>query len=153
MRVMGIYFVAILACTLAGCGNRTHANMQLAIADTIQTEPYVSDFNRFYPGTEHFISYYSGDYGEPTWNSVVTIKQKYRLTMQYQLDVDSSGKKTQRVTDPHFYLNIIKSTQATPGGGSRTSFSGGTDFGPDRWQEIIDANGDVTVVLSEDDYF
>ncbi|MGB0766238.1 MAG: hypothetical protein ACPGYV_00855 [Phycisphaeraceae bacterium] len=125
--------------------------MQAAIADTIQSEPYVAEFDRFYPNAQHFISYYTGDYGEPTWNSEVTIDQTFILTMQYQLSVDSSGRKTKRASDPHFYINIIDSTQQLPDGRTRTSFSGGTDFGPEGWKQVVAAQGDLTAVIPEEE--
>ena len=133
-----------------GCDNRTHANMQIAIADTMKNEPYVADFNRFYPDAENFISYYTGDYGDPSWNSTVTIDGKYVLTMQYGLTVGKTGKTTRRDTDPHFYLNIIEWTRPRPDGGSETQFSGGVDFGPDQWEKLVRANGDISVVLPQE---
>jgi len=146
--IRATFLILSAAFFLAGCGNRTHANMQAAIADTIKNEPYVSDFDRLYTNADHFITYYTESYGDPIWNSKVLIDNHIELTMQFDINIDMSGKRVTRTSEPRFFIITNERVTNRPNGSTLIEHGPGMDFGPDEWDEIVKANGDLSVIFS-----
>ena len=64
--------------------------------------PIVSQFQSLFPEADHFISYYTAEYGMPTWNSKVGIAGRYRLAMQFPLRSIHHPVLSDRLQPPHF---------------------------------------------------
>jgi len=144
MRIVFLCSIALMF--VGGCSNRTAKNMQTAIANTVKSDKYVSDFDRLFPGTKHFITYYTEYYGDPIWNSKIFINGDYELTMQFAISIDSTGTQVTRESEPRFYLWKIDRTETLPDGRTATHYGGGLDFGPEEWEELLEAGGDLSVL-------
>ncbi|MFK7788435.1 MAG: hypothetical protein AB8C95_02935 [Phycisphaeraceae bacterium] len=134
---------------IIGCNKRTPANMQTAIADTVQNEPQVTEFHRLYPNAEHFITYYTPRYGDPIWNSKVTIDSRTELTMQFDIDLDRTGLVMTRTTTPKFHILTTKKITKQPNGQTVIHHGPGMELGPDEWKQIVASDGDVGVVSND----
>lgn len=141
-------FICFLIAGLTACNNRAPLTQEAAVANAIKTEPNVAMFERLYPGAEHFISYYSGAYGQPHWNSSTLIHGRYELTMQFDVHLDRSGAKATAIEPPHFWLNERHHVQRLPDGRLNISYApnGGTEFGVDEWGKLIASSGDLRVL-------
>ncbi|CAN0460093.1 unnamed protein product, partial [Ectocarpus fasciculatus] len=122
--------------------------MASAVANTVKSEPNVTAFERLYPGSEHFISYYTGTYGQPRWNSTTLIHDRYELTMQFDIDIDRAGTNVTAIEPPQFWLNERRHVQRLPDGRLSISYDpdGGAEFGPDDWKKLVASNGDLSVL-------
>ena len=122
--------------------------MAAAIANAVKSEPSVVAFERLYPGSEHFISYYTGSYGQPRWNSKTLIYDRYELKMQFDIDIDPAGTTVTAIEPPQFWLNKRRHVQRLPDGRLSISYApdGGSRFGPDEWKKLVASNGGLSVL-------
>lgn len=119
-----------------------------AVSSGRATIPHVQQFERLFPGSLHSISYSTGEYGPPTWNSKAALHGRYVLTMQMPLEI--SRERRSRIVShgkPTFYLMEIKSVANTPDGRVEV-LSGPTHatFGPAEWDKIVRSGGDLSVL-------
>jgi hypothetical protein len=138
----------ILVCLLlliGGCGRST-ANYKQAVANAVKSEPNVAAFERLFPGSEHFISYYTGAYGTPKWNSKALIHGRYILTMQFDVAIDSGGTKVTAATSPQFYLVEVANVAPMPSGQTSITYTGASQrqFGLKEWKAIESSGGDLS---------
>lgn len=140
----------ILVCLLlliGGCG-RSAANYKRAVAKAVKSEPNVAAFERLFPGSEHFITYYTGEHGTPKWNSKALIHGRYILTMQFDVSIDSGGTKLTATTVPQFYLMEVAGVVQTPGGQTSIMYNGESQrqFGLNEWKAIESSGGDLSTL-------
>ena len=143
-----IAFACVLATLAAACDLRTPSTMATAVSNTVKSDHNVISFERLYPGSEHFISYYTGTYGQSRWNSKTLIHGRYELTMQFDIDIDRAGTTLTSIEPPQFWLNKRHHVQRLPDGRLSISYAPdeGANFGATEWQKLVAANGDLSVL-------
>jgi hypothetical protein len=83
----------------------SHKGYDQALESGLETIPYASEFNQFFPGSDNFISYYTGQAGEPIWNSKAGLYGRYILSLQVKITFDETRTKIIGLDDPQFYLS------------------------------------------------
>jgi hypothetical protein len=120
---------------------------QRALADGKTRIGYVAEFDKLFPKSCSYFSYYTGEYGPPTWNSVTGLYGRYILSMEVPvvLTSDRSGIKT--FGTPRWHLVEVASTSALENG-AFTYWAGDTqmEFGEQEWRKIADKGGDISVL-------
>ena len=137
----------LIAFTLmTGCDQRS--SRDAAVANAIKSEPHVAAFDRLFPTAEHSISYYTGQYGQPRWNSTQLLYGRYELAMQFDIDIDRSGTQVTAIEPPHFWLLHRQHVQQLSGGQRIISYQpdGSMEFGLAEWQRLVSAGGDLSVL-------
>jgi len=134
-----IFAIAILPCGCACCDD-----MAATVSNTTATEPNVKAFNSLFTKTTNFISYFTGDFGQPRWNSIAGIHGRYELTMQFDVDVNRTNSTLRSKTDPQFFLVEIQSIDLLPDGRVSIGYNPLTQhkFGTKEWEILIRASGD-----------
>ena len=129
--------VIVWACLIAvSLQNRNHqdfaANGVSQIAPAAQMDVLFKD-------CRHSITY--GANNVPLFNSVAYFGGRYELTMQVPvtIETESSGSMIGR---PNFYLNETSAILVSPTGQVGASFSRNLNFGPEKWAQVYNSNGD-----------
>src|SRR5688572_14481614 len=65
----------------------------LAISNGKKSIPVVVEFHRLFADAVSSISYYTGEYGDPEWNSKAGLYDRYILTVQFKIDLDDTRTK------------------------------------------------------------
>jgi hypothetical protein len=135
----------IIALLLAGCG-RSAATYKQAVANAVKSEPNVMAFEKLYPNSEHFISYFTGTHGTPRWNSKALIHGRYVLTMQFDVAIDSSGTQVTAASPAQFVLVEVSSVTTPPSGQTSVSYDGTSQrqFGVQEWKALEASGGDLS---------
>ena len=126
-----------------GYGNyKVRGHQEFAAIRVSQIKPAM-EMTQLFADCRHYITYGPNDV--PLFNSVAYFGDRYELTMQVEVDIQSqaSGKMTSR---PQFYLNEVSSVSVSPSGQVGASFSRNQNFGATEWQQIYDANGDFSTI-------
>src|SRR3954470_1349241 len=76
---------------------------EAALSSGIHGNSYPGQFNRLYPDAVNFISYYSGEIGKPVWSSKTGLYQRYLLTLQVPIRLNSDRTKIISADKPTFY--------------------------------------------------
>lgn len=130
--------------------NHTPADMQSAVAHGVRTMSWAGEFDRTFAGTEHGISYYTGEAGPRTWYSKVGIGGRYHLTMQVRIDLDPTGTQVTPTGTPTFTLVEVREITNGPDGDGQKTIDydpeGQLKFGPDEWARLVAAHGDLSAV-------
>lgn len=58
---------------------------------------------------DHFISYYTGDYGQPTWNTRFGLFGRYVVTIQSEIEFDKTRRIIQSYSPPKGYIKEVES--------------------------------------------
>jgi hypothetical protein len=108
----------------------------------------VRQFDRLFPGATHFISYYTGTNGNPTWNSKAGLHGRYVLTMQIPISLSGLGRSQVRSNGtPTFILTEVQNITSLPGGQTSIVYSGNQiTFGFLEWNKLVESNGDLSVL-------
>jgi hypothetical protein len=135
----------IITVLVAGCG-RSGTTYKQAVANAVKSEPNVVAFEKLYPGAEHFISHLNGQAGTPRWNSKTLIHDRYVLTMQFDVSIDSSGTKVTAASQPQFYLVEVSGVTTSPGGQTSITYDGASQrqFGVQEWKALETSGGDLS---------
>ena len=103
---------------------------------------------RLFPGSLHFISYYTGTHGNPIWNSKAGLYGHYILTMQMPITLEGWGRDRIGSHDsPTFFLVEVQSILPFPNG--QTSINCGDTqitFGLSEWEKLVESGGDLSVL-------
>jgi len=100
------------------------------------------DFDALFPDAEHFISYYTGTKGDPTWNSKVGLNGRYVLTMKFGIGFDDSRTHPVREGDPVFYLVELDNIRENGYGYTDRQIQ----FGLEEWNQLKASSGDFSVI-------
>lgn len=121
-------------------GNRHHqefaANGVSQIAPAHQMEELFSD-------CRHYITY--GPRDVVLFNSVAYFGDRYRLTMQVPVDIESKTSGSM-VGGPRFYLREIDAVRLSSSGGVGVSISRNLSFGASEWRQVYRADGDFSAI-------
>ena len=114
----------------------------------MKSEPNVVAFEKLFPGSEHFISYYTGQAGTPRWNSKTLIHGRYILSMQFDITVDTAGTKVTAAAAPQFQLREVISAVPSPSGQTSITYNPAShrDFGPEEWKALETSGGDLSTL-------
>jgi hypothetical protein len=130
-----------------GCPVRTPQTYEKAIQSGRKEIPAAGQFEELYGKTYHFISYYDGNYGKPTWNSKVGLFGRYILGMHVPVAFDHSGTQVIPQGEPKFYVWELKSI--VPGkAGTFETLTGddNLEFSTKEWNKVVEAKGDLRVL-------
>ena len=126
-----------------GYGNYKVRGHQQFAANSVSLIKPAMEMDRLFSDCRHFITYGPNDV--PLFNSVAYFGDRYVLTMQVPVDIqsESSGSMTGK---PQFYLDEVSSVSVSPSGQVGASFSRNLTFGSAEWQKVYDANGDFSTI-------
>jgi hypothetical protein len=108
--------------------------------------PFAAEFDQLYPGTVHFISYYTGTYGPTTWHSQVGLYGRYVLSVECPITLDVTRTRVAGYGRPTFRLNEVVRAQPTAGGGWAVEYGEQRTFGAAEWGRVVAASGDFGVL-------
>ena len=116
--------------------NRHHQDF--AVNGVSQIAP-AAQMDELFKDCRHYITY--GPNNVPLFNSVAYFGDRYELTMQVPVEIesDSSGSI---IGAPNFYLNETSAISVSPTGQIGASFSRNLNFGPAKWRQVYNGNGD-----------
>ena len=126
-----------------GYGNYNVRGHQDFAADGVSKIKPAMEMDQLFTDCRHFITYGAADV--PLFNSVAYFGERYVLTMQVPVDVQSESSGTM-IGKPRFYLNEIKAVSVSTSGKVGASFSGGLNFGSDKWRQVYDSGGDFSSI-------
>ena len=116
--------------------------MKQLIESTKDDVVVVQTFRKVYPESIHVVSYYTGEYGTPTWNSKTPLHKRYILTMQMPITINGNGTKITKHEDSHFFLTEIRQVNGGNGSSWTLDTKSVAEFGMDKWKTLVKQNGD-----------
>ena len=126
-----------------GYGNyKVRGHQEFAANGVSQIKPAM-EMNQLFADCGHFITYGPNDV--TLFNSVAYFGDRYELTMQVEVDIQSKSSGTMTGM-PQFYLNEVRSVSVSPSGQVGASFSRNLNFRGAEWQQVYDANGDLSTI-------
>ena len=147
LTALVVFAVVVLGCPLGlltACRNSSPSHV---VADAKLSVKEVREFESLFPGSNHWISYYTGYYGHPQWNSEVGLFGRYVLTMQAEVDLNLVRSRIVRFATPTFLLVEVSTVETLPDGRTATTYSGlQRDFGLVEWDRLVRASGDLKVL-------
>ena len=135
----------ITALIITGCSDAHIENYPKTVSDGLTSIPSAAEFAALFPQARHTISYYTDEYGTPTWNSKAGIADRYILTMQIPVTLDRAAGRVTSSGVPQFYLNEVTSASQLPDGRFQISYGRNIRFGAPEWQSFRDKHGDLSV--------
>ena len=143
----GLCIIGVAIFALGSCQKYTQADYDIALKNGTASLDVAREFNALFPDSNNFISYYTGQYGDPRWNSKVGLHGRYVLTVQFDLKFDSSRHMPARTSDPEFYLVEASQLDRTPDGRLSISYSDNQiRFGMEDWKKLIAARGELSAI-------
>jgi hypothetical protein len=126
-----------------GYGNyKVHGHQEFAVNGVSQIKPAM-EMDHLFADCRHYITYGPNDV--PLFNTVAYFGDRYVLTMQVPVDIQSKTSGTM-IGKPQFYLNEVGSVSISPAGQVGASFSRSLTFGVDEWEQVYDAGGDFSTI-------
>jgi hypothetical protein len=116
-----------------------------ALEDAPKTIEAAGQFLKLYPDAECHFSYYTGQYGPPTWVGTTGLYGRYILQMQVVVTFSSSGRKVKSFGEPKCYLTEVKDVTIQEDG--RVAYNAGAtqvQFGPQEWKTLVENRGDLS---------
>ena len=120
-----------------------HSTPEHVIADAQATVQTVQEFDETFPAGVHFISYYTGQYGRPGWNSEVGLYGRYVLTMQAAIDLNAMRSRIVRFGVPAFTVLEVTTVELLPDGRADIRYGAQQRFGPREWSRLVTSHGDL----------
>lgn len=103
--------------------------------------PAIAEFVELYPNATHFISYYTGQYGQPRWNSEVGLYGRYVLTVQCSIEFDWTRRHIESHGPLTFYLQEITGIQ-----GRSINHGQSSTFRLAEWDRLLESEGDLSIL-------
>lgn len=124
-----------------GLGNyRVRGHQEFAAGGVSQIEP-AREMDRLFADCRHFITY-----GEtPLFNSVAYFGDRYVLTMQVPVDIESASTG-RMIGEPRFYLDEVAAVTVSPSGQTGATFSRNLNFDAEQWRQVFDSGGDFSTI-------
>ena len=138
MRI-ALLTLSLIAVLLSGC---QRGNMTEAVTNGAAELDVVRDFEALFPEARHFISYYTGTKGDPTWNSRVGLHGRYVLTVKFPIVFDVSRTHPVMQGEPIFYLRELADIQENGFGYTDHQL----EFGLREWNLLIESSGDFEAI-------
>lgn len=126
-----------------GYGNyKVRGHYEFAANGSSQIKP-AKEMATLFARCRHFISY--GPNEVPLFNSVASFGNRYVLTMQVEVEIQSRSSGTM-VGRPRFQLLEVDDVTLLPSGQVQASFSRDLNFGDTEWQQVYASGGDLTTI-------
>lgn len=122
---------------------KTHGHQEFAANGVSQIKP-AKEMDQLFADCRHYITYGS-THDVALFNSVAYFDDRYELTMQVPVDIQSESSGTMTGT-PQFFLNEVGSVTVSPSGQIGASFSRNLHFGATEWQQVYDSSGDFSTI-------
>lgn len=134
-----LLILSLIPLLLLSCqqGNRADA-----VINGVGELDVAEEFEELFPGSHHFISYYSGTKGDPTWNSKTGLHGRYVLHVKFRIDFDEWRTHPIRQGEPKFL--ILELDGIRPNGYSYTEHQ--LEFSLAEWMELVESGGDFDVI-------
>lgn len=144
---MRIRFLLLFAALLMmpGCSERTPANLQAAVAYTLQNEPYVQQFDQLLSPAIHHIDGYTSPGNGQRWISESELEPNVTLSMTFEVSIDRTGTQITRISDPVFTVFV---SEPIPNGYRSL---GDFHIDLDEWKQVVVSGGDVSSIIDEAD--
>ena len=126
-----------------GYGNYKVRGHQEFAAKGVSQIKSAMEMNHLFEDCRHFITYGPNDVA--LFNSVAYFGDRYELTMQVPVDIQSKSLGNM-IGKPLFYLNEVGSVSVSPSGQVGASFSRNLNFGAAKWQQVYDSGGDFSSI-------
>lgn len=120
--------------------NRNHQKFAAQSVD--QIEP-ARQMEESFADCRHFITY--GEHDVPLFNSVAYFGDRYQLTMQVPVQIDSPTEG-HIIGDPRFLLLEVGRVDVTPAGNVSATFSRNFRFTATEWRTVYRNGGDFSTV-------
>ena len=130
-------------CCLIGCPNSKHKADILA---HMRSTEVIKQFELLFPDGIHHVSRLYDKY--PFWSSRIDLYSRYQFSLNMNLELDDSGHRVELFNEPEFYIEEIKHVtfyDGKPDGGC-TYTDNQLRFGLDRWKDLVQAEGDFSVL-------
>ena len=150
-RLFATVLIGLAAVAPTGSADETaDKSYAMAVASGRRLE-WVRQVDRLFPNAEHSISYYTGEFGKPRWNSKLPLYGRYVLTADVEITLDEPRTKILRHAQPKFYLVEIARITEDPKTGQTTIQNGETEaeFGLDEWKKLVENNGNFSAIAIE----
>lgn len=121
----------------------TPAKYARAIEHGRRTIPLARQFEERFPTCEHFISYYTGSFGSPQWNSEVVLDGRIRIMVQFAIRVTRGGREVEAVGKPEFVGYEFTTQIQSDGRRYETPGERGRQFDEQRWGRFF--RGELTL--------
>ena len=135
----------ITALMVTGCSDAHIENYPKTITDGLTSIPHSAEFASLFPQARHTISYFTGEYGSPTWNSKAGIADRYVLSMQIPVTLDRAAGRVTSFGTPQFYLNEVTAVSQLSDARFQISYGRNIRFGVPEWQAFRDKHADLSV--------
>jgi hypothetical protein len=117
-----------------------------AVASGRASIPRVAEFDRLFPGSIHFISYFTGTHGPPMWNSKIGLHGRYVLSMQMPIKFNLLRNRVTSFGEPKFYLQEVSEIQPSDNGVLAVRYQASQEFSLREWQALVRSGGDLHVI-------
>jgi hypothetical protein len=141
----------IVAIVLVGCGGQhDKAGHDMTVRYGEQNDALVQQFMEITPGDGqwNWISYFDGYGGKPHWNSFARLHGRYKLKMQFDIEINYRRRDFKRISEPRFYvLEVIEvEVPSSPQYGIGCKFGDSFTFGLDDWKTLVKNKGDFSSI-------
>jgi hypothetical protein len=116
------------------------------VAKGIQQVPIVADFDRLYPGSEHFVTHFTEAEGPPVWRSEAGIYGRYILDLELPIDIDKK-KNVKPRGDWTLKLREVREIGSLPDGRLNILMGETFPIKPNDWERIKQNSGDIAPIL------
>jgi hypothetical protein len=140
-------WVLALSSSLGPGGDTADANYEKAIASGRRVE-WVKQMDQVFPGPDHSISYFTGEFGKPQWASRVGLFGRYVLIGEMDITLSDDRTKIIDHLQPKFHLIEIARINVDPNSGQALIENGDTEleFGTSEWKKLIQNKGDFSAL-------
>ena len=137
-RVFAILtFWSVLFCTSCQIHEKSAAEL-----NGVSEIDIACDFESLFPGSHHFISFYTGTKGDPIWNSKAGLHGRYVFSVTFGIGFDESRTHPYRIGEPSFFLRELDNIREDGYGYTDRQL----EFGLTEWHQLVASNGDFEVV-------
>ncbi len=143
-RTLRCLILRVVALVLVcGCnsdlGNLT-ASHAAAVSNGLVVMPQAKEFASAFPGSAHYISRYSGDFGSPTWQSQTVVGGRFLLSLSIDIELSTDRKTVVGWDDVRFNLEPIESISMDATGSFAAQSGQSTAFGQQEWEQFLNTN-------------
>lgn len=121
---------------------KTWGHQEFAANGVPQIKP-AREMDQLFADCRHYITYGANDV--VLFNSVAYFGDRYCLTMQVPVDIQSKSSGTM-IGTPKFYLHEVESISISPSGQVGALISRNLNFGDTEWQQVFDSRGDFSKI-------
>jgi len=137
--IWSVFYVGVYL----GYGNyKVLGHQAFAANGVLQIKP-AREMDELFADCRHYVTY--GANGVALFNSVAYFGDRYELTMQVPVDIQSRSSGTM-IGAPQFYLCEVRSVSVSPSGQVSAWFARNLSFGAAKWQEVYDSGGDFSAI-------